>query len=335
MVVAGRAYLNPLGWREFRNGGSGLYFDWRLWRMTEGLRGRILGCVALGLLALAAGIARFAFVGLFLAGVFDGADFTALLKLLAASAAAILLRAGLDHARIVLAHASSARVQAMLRARLYDRIVALGPAWFAGERTGGVMLSMIDGVEQLQTFFGQYLPQVCVAAFAPLAIFLFMAWWDVPVACVLLGAALFTLVLPAAVHRSDRSAALERGRNFKQFGEEFLDAMQGLPSLKAFGQSAAYGRRLAAKARALSDSTLRVLGLSILSGAHNTVFPKIWELMKQKKMDDVLLTGGGIMPDDDMQRLNEMGVGKLFAPGATTTEIALYIKDWVKQHRDF
>ncbi len=265
MVVAGRAYLNPLGWREFRNGGSGLYFDWRLWRMTEGLRGRILGCVALGLLALAAGIARFAFVGLFLAGVFHGADFTASLKLLAAAGAAILLRAGLDHARTMVAHASSDRVQAKLRALLYDRIVALGPAWFAGERTGGVMLSMIDGVEQLQTFFGQYLPQVCIAAFAPVAIFLFMAWWDVPVACVLLGAALFTLVLPAAVHRSDRSAALERGRNFKQFGEEFLDAMQGLPSLKAFGRSAAYGRRLAAKARALSDSTLRVLGLSILT----------------------------------------------------------------------
>lgn len=78
-----------------------------------------------------------------------------------------------------------------------------------------------------------------------------------------------------------------------------------------------------------------VIGISILSGAHNTVFPKIWQLMKQKQMDDVLLTGGGIMPDDDMLRLNEMGVGKLFAPGATTLEIAAYIKDWVMQHRTF
>jgi methylmalonyl-CoA mutase C-terminal domain/subunit len=77
------------------------------------------------------------------------------------------------------------------------------------------------------------------------------------------------------------------------------------------------------------------IGISILSGAHMTVFPKIIQLMKEKEMDDVLLTGGGIIPADDMKTLNEMGVGKLFAPGTTTTDIALYIKDWVKEHRDF
>jgi methylmalonyl-CoA mutase C-terminal domain/subunit len=77
------------------------------------------------------------------------------------------------------------------------------------------------------------------------------------------------------------------------------------------------------------------IGISILSGAHMTVFPKVIELMKQKKMDDVLLTGGGIIPDDDMQQLNAMGVGKLFAPGTTTGEIAGYISTWVKQHRNF
>jgi methylmalonyl-CoA mutase C-terminal domain/subunit len=77
------------------------------------------------------------------------------------------------------------------------------------------------------------------------------------------------------------------------------------------------------------------IGISILSGAHMTVFPKIIQLMKEKQMDDVLLTGGGIIPDDDMNALQGMGVGKLFAPGATTSEIAEYIKDWVKTHRDF
>ena len=77
------------------------------------------------------------------------------------------------------------------------------------------------------------------------------------------------------------------------------------------------------------------IGVSILSGAHNTVFPKIIALMKEKEMDDVLLTGGGIIPEDDMKVLNDMGVGKLFAPGATTTEIADYIKHWVKENRPF
>ncbi len=77
------------------------------------------------------------------------------------------------------------------------------------------------------------------------------------------------------------------------------------------------------------------IGVSILSGAHNTVFPKIVNLLKEKNMNDVLLTGGGIIPEDDMKNLNEIGVGKLFAPGTPTTEIATYIKDWVLQNRSF
>ena len=77
------------------------------------------------------------------------------------------------------------------------------------------------------------------------------------------------------------------------------------------------------------------IGVSILSGAHMTVFPKIIALLKEKEMNDVLLTGGGIIPEEDMQQLSEMGVGKLFAPGTTTTEIAHYIKDWVAQNRNF
>ena len=77
------------------------------------------------------------------------------------------------------------------------------------------------------------------------------------------------------------------------------------------------------------------IGISILSGAHMTVFPKIIKLMQEKDMNDVLVTGGDIIPDDDMKALHEMGVGKLFAPGANTHEIADYIKDWVKKYRNF
>ena len=77
------------------------------------------------------------------------------------------------------------------------------------------------------------------------------------------------------------------------------------------------------------------IGISILSGAHMTVFPKVLQLMKEKKMNDVLLTGGGIIPDGDMEKLQSLGVGKLFTPGAPTSEIADYIKEWVKKNRNF
>lgn len=75
------------------------------------------------------------------------------------------------------------------------------------------------------------------------------------------------------------------------------------------------------------------IGVSILSGAHLTVFPKIIQLMKEKGMNDVLLTGGGIIPEDDMKTLKDMGVGELFPPGTATKEIANYIVNWVKENR--
>ena len=77
------------------------------------------------------------------------------------------------------------------------------------------------------------------------------------------------------------------------------------------------------------------IGVSILSGAHNTVFTKIMSLLKEKGMHDVLVTGGGIIPESDINSLQELGVGKLFAPGTPTTTIASYIQEWVATHRNF
>ncbi len=77
------------------------------------------------------------------------------------------------------------------------------------------------------------------------------------------------------------------------------------------------------------------IGVSILSGAHMTVFPNIISKMKEKGVDDVLLTGGGIIPDTDVEALTEMGVGKLFQPGSRLQDIADYIKAWVKENRSF
>lgn len=77
------------------------------------------------------------------------------------------------------------------------------------------------------------------------------------------------------------------------------------------------------------------IGISILSGAHNTVFPRILSLMKEQGLEDVLLTGGGIIPDKDAEELNALGVAKLFPPGTETQEIADYITEWVKNKRPF
>jgi methylmalonyl-CoA mutase C-terminal domain/subunit len=77
------------------------------------------------------------------------------------------------------------------------------------------------------------------------------------------------------------------------------------------------------------------IGISILSGAHMTVFPRVIHIMKEKGLEDVLLTGGGIIPEDDMEKLGTLGVGKLFAPGTPTSVISDYITNWVREHRSF
>lgn len=77
------------------------------------------------------------------------------------------------------------------------------------------------------------------------------------------------------------------------------------------------------------------IGISILSGAHMTVFPKIIAVMKEKGLTNVLLTGGGIIPEGDILKLKELGVGELFAPGTTMVTIVDYIKNWVLENRNF
>ena len=71
-----------------------------------------------------------------------------------------------------------------------------------------------------------------------------------------------------------------------------------------------------------------VIGISILSGAHMTILPKIKKLMNENGLNDVLLTGGGIIPEEDIKELKKLGVGQLFTPGASTRDIAGYIKQW-------
>jgi methylmalonyl-CoA mutase C-terminal domain/subunit len=76
------------------------------------------------------------------------------------------------------------------------------------------------------------------------------------------------------------------------------------------------------------------IGISILSGAHMTVFPKINKLMEQKGLKDVLLFGGGIIPEQDIKELRNMGIGMLFTPGTPTYETINYVKDWVSKNRN-
>ncbi len=242
-----------------------MYLDPRLWALTVGVRGRIAFTVLVGLAAVAAGIARLALLGWLLGRVLRGESLAALTPAIVLTAVALAARSALDYARTMVAHHTAARVQEHLRQTLYAQVATLGPAHFARARTGDVMLSLVEGVQQLEVYFGQYLPQLFVSALTPLLIFAFVAFVDLPVALVLLGAAFAVLLAPALWHGRDRQASLARNRDYGAFGADFLDAVQGLATLKAFGQSGARARQLEARAHELFRSTMWVLGSNTLA----------------------------------------------------------------------
>jgi methylmalonyl-CoA mutase C-terminal domain/subunit len=86
-------------------------------------------------------------------------------------------------------------------------------------------------------------------------------------------------------------------------------------------------------ASAAIQEDVDVVGLSILSGAHMTLFPRVLDLLKAEGRDDILLTGGGIIPKEDMDTLRQLGVGRLFGPGTSTTELIQYIREWFAERQ--
>jgi ATP-binding cassette subfamily C protein CydCD len=242
-----------------------MYFDTRLWGFTKGVRGRIAWSVLIGILAATVGVARLAMLGWLLAMVFQGAPLEDMLWPFASVAVVMILRGGLEYVRIMIAHRTAAIVQLHIRRQLFDKMIELGPAYLGLERTGAVITSMVDGVEQLETYFGQYLPQLFVATLTPVGIFLFVMFLDLPVALVLTGFALLTLIAPQAFHRMDRKNSKRRSTAYKAFAAEFLDSVQGLATLKAFGQSGSRARMLAEKAHDLFQSTMWVLATNALA----------------------------------------------------------------------
>lgn len=241
-----------------------MFFDTALWQFTRGVRLRITYAVLIGVLAAGVGIARLALLGWLLAQVFGGAPFSALVVPFMIVGLVMLARGALEYWRNIVAHETAAKVQMHLRGVLYDKVVALGPAYFGLERTGDVLTSMVDGVEQLETYFGQYLPQVAVAALTPIMVCIAVAFLDWPVALTLLGFTLFTLFAPSVFSKWDSDNSRKRQRSYAKFAAEFLDTLQGLGTLKAFGQSTSRGRLLAKQAHELFRSTMWVLATNAL-----------------------------------------------------------------------
>ena len=244
-----------------------MYFTPELWAFTVGVRLRIAWSVCVGILASAFAIVRLGLIGWLLGLVFRGAPFEDLIWPIAAVSAAMVARGLVEYHRTKVAHETAAVVQAKLRQALYDQVVRLGPAYLGQTRSGEILLSLIDGVDHLESYFGQYLPQFVIAAATPVLVFAFVAFLDLPVALVLLAGALATLLLPWFWLMVDWKRNSDRNRDYGLFAAEFLDSVLGLATLKAFGQTGSQYALLKRRAADLYRSTMRVMATSTVSRA--------------------------------------------------------------------
>ena len=242
-----------------------MQFDIRLWSFTKGVRGRITYSVIIGMISTSLGVIRLAMLGWLIGLIFQGKSVDELIVPIILAALVMLLRGFFEHWRTMMAHETSAIVQKELRNRLFDQIVSLGPGYAGRQRSGELVLSMVDGVEQLETYFGQYLPQLLISVLTPLIIFAFVAFLDLPVALILLAAAFVSLFAPSAWHKFDIKRSKERQHAYETFASDFLDGIQGLATLKSFGQSKTRADLLKKRAYELFRSTMWVLATNVLS----------------------------------------------------------------------
>ena len=237
-----------------------MYFDRRLFGLTRGVRLRILYAAALGLIAVGAGVARLAVSGVVIYRVLTGqASFSALALPLLIIAALIAARSLFQYWQNAVSHHTANIVKIRLRHETYEHALNLGPGYFDRNRTGEVVLTLVEGIERLETFFGQYLSQILVSAIAPLAIFAYMVTLDVYIAVIFLVFAFLTLAVPAMFYRWNRNSSFSRRKAYGALGSDFLDSVQGLATLKSFGQSKSRGRALGQRAHHLYRSTMGVV----------------------------------------------------------------------------
>jgi ABC-type multidrug transport system fused ATPase/permease subunit len=242
-----------------------MHIEPRLWTFTRGVRLRIAWTVLIGLIASALGVARLGLLGWLIGALFAGQSLAQLLLPTAAIAAVMVLRGVFEHWRAMIAHETAARVQVSLRRVIYEKIASLGPGAVGRQRSGALTLSLIDGVEQLETYFGQFLPQFLISLLSPVLIFAAIAVIDLPVAAVMLVFALIALFAPALWHKFDVARSLDRQQAYATFAAEFLDSIQGLATLKAFNQSKARGDHLDREAKSLFERTMWVLATNVLA----------------------------------------------------------------------
>ena len=178
---------------------------------------------------------------------------------------AAVVRGVLLHLRETAGERTAAAVKQALRTRLYRHLLVLGPGYLERRRTGELVASAVDGVEQLETYYGKYLPQLLVTVLAPIGILIYLWSLDPPLAVVMGVFLPLALLGPWLFRKATSSSGNWHWRAYASFAALVLDSLQGLPTLKAFARGKARGQEIAEQSETLYRATMRILAVNLWS----------------------------------------------------------------------
>src|SRR6266540_801194 len=201
--------------------------------LTAGVRWRLAALVAIGLIAMAAGLSSFVFTGQAIGAIFRGAALGDVWFLIVGAAVAALVRGGLLYVRETQGERTAAAVKRALRTRIYRHLLTLGPGYLERRRTGELVASAVAGVEHLETYYGKYLPQLLVTVLAPVGILVYLWSLDPPLAVVMGVFLPLALLGPWLFRTATRQGSNWHWHAYASFAALVLDSLQGLPTLKA------------------------------------------------------------------------------------------------------
>lgn len=241
-------------------------FDKRLLSMVPGAIKYIVADVAFQWVALVCNIALFIVIGLFLQMTFQGAATAeAAMGVLAASIAAIAVRMACQTAALRMGQRAAAKAKAAVRQQVYDKLVALGPSYNETVDTSVAVQVSVEGTEQLESYFGQYLPQLFYAVLAPVTLFAALAPLSLPAAVALLVCVPFIPASIVAVQKIAKRTMRNYWGSYTDLGGMFLEAIQGLTTLKIYQADARKHEEMNEAAEGFRRATMRLLSMQLNS----------------------------------------------------------------------
>ena len=241
-------------------------FDKRLLSMVPGALKFIMADVAFQWVALVCNIALFVLVGQFLQLTFEGGTTPqAAIGVLAAAALAIVMRMACQTAAQLMGQRAAAAAKQAIRQQVYDKLVALGPSYNETVATNVAVQVSVEGTEQLESYFGQYLPQLFYAVLAPITLFVALVPLSLPAAVALLVCVPLIPISIVAVQKIAKRTMRNYWGSYTDLGGMFLEAIQGLTTLKIYQADAAKHEEMNEAAEGFRKATMRLLSMQLNS----------------------------------------------------------------------